>query len=255
MSSSASNGGVCMADGFSQTRPPRFEGVHYGYWRNRLELFIGSTDPDFWRIVIDGPLEVKEVRGKWSDEDKRNFQLNFQRNGPEEYHRVSGCKTAKEIWDKLQVAHEGTSHVKISRINLLKQDFEYFVMKPEETIKEMHDRFTTIVNNLRNLGVEYGSGDLVRKVLWALPKLWMPKVTAIEESKDLTTLSLDELMGSLITQEEKLRREGEEIRREKKSIAFKVSVAEDELDCLEDMEDEELAMLSKNVAKLLRLRK
>ncbi|CAL1377856.1 unnamed protein product [Linum trigynum] len=173
----------------------------------------------------------------------------------EEYHRVSGCKSAKEIWDKLQVAHEGTTHVKISRINRLKQEFESFVMKPEETIKEMHDRFTTIVNSLRNLDVEYSSADLVRKVLWALPKRWTPKVTAIEESKDLTKLSLDELMGSLVTHEEKLKREGEEVRKEKKSIAFKVSASEEELDCLEDMEDEELAMLSKHVAKLLRLRR
>ncbi|CAL1403344.1 unnamed protein product [Linum trigynum] len=112
--------------------------------------------------------------------------------GPEEYHRVTGCKTAKEIWDKLQIAHEGTSHVKISRINSLKQDFESFIMKPEESIKEMNDRFTTIVNSPRNLEVEYPSADLVRKVLWALPKRWTPKVTAIEESKDLTRLSLDE---------------------------------------------------------------
>ncbi|CAL1359163.1 unnamed protein product [Linum trigynum] len=196
-----------------------------------MELFIGSTDPDLWNIVMDGPLEVKEARGKWTDEDKKNFQLNSKATnlmycavGPEEYHRVTGCKTAKEIWDKLQIAHEGTSHVKISRINSLKHDFESFIMKPEESIKEMNDRFTTIVNSLRNLEVEYPSGDLVRKVLWALPKRWTPKVTAIEESKDLTRLSLDELIGSLITHEEKLRREEvDEPKKDRRNIAFKVS--------------------------------
>ncbi|CAL1383103.1 unnamed protein product [Linum trigynum] len=258
MSSSVGNeNGVYMEDGFSQTRPPRFEGVNYGYWRNWMELFIGSTDPDWSNIVLDGPLEVKEARGKWSEQDKKNFQLNskatnmmYSALGPEEYHRVTGCKSAKEIWDKLRIAHEGTSHVKISKINSLKQEFESFVMKPDETIKEMNDRFMNIVNSLRNMEVDYPSDDLVRKILWALPKRWTPKVTAIEESKDLTKLSLDELMESLVTHEEKLRREeGEDPRREKKGIAFKAISHGDEL------EDEELALLRKHVAKLLRLRK
>ncbi|CAL1395133.1 unnamed protein product [Linum trigynum] len=263
MSSGSTSAGIFMADGFSQTRPPRFEGVHYGYRRNRMELFICSTDPDLWNIVLDGPLEVKETRGKWTEEDKRNFQLNSKATnlmyctlGPEEYHRVTGCKSAKEIWEKLQIAHKGKSHVKISRINSLKQDFESFVMKPEESIKEMNERFTTIVNSLRNLEVEYASVDLVRKVLWALPKKWTPKVTTIEESKDLTRLSLDELIGSLITHEEKLKREDlEEPKKEKRGIAFKVTSQEDELECLDEMEEEEFAMLNKHVAKLLKIRR
>ncbi|GJR32391.1 retrovirus-related pol polyprotein from transposon TNT 1-94 [Tanacetum coccineum] len=37
----------------------------------------------------------------------------------------------------------------------------------------------------------------VRKFLRALPTKWRPKVTAIEESKDLSTLPLDELIGNL----------------------------------------------------------
>ncbi|GAV81614.1 UBN2 domain-containing protein [Cephalotus follicularis] len=42
---------------------------------------------------------------------------------------------------------------------------------------------------------------MVRKILRCLPKSWMPKVTAIEEAKDLNTLPLEELLGSLITHE------------------------------------------------------
>jgi len=35
--------------------------------------------------------------------------------GLDECSRISECKSAKEIWDALQVAHEGTSEVKQSR--------------------------------------------------------------------------------------------------------------------------------------------
>nr|GEW12754.1 copia protein [Tanacetum cinerariifolium] len=43
----------------------------------------------------------------------------------------------------------------------------------------------------------FSSRNHVRKFLRDLPTKWRPKVTAIEESKDLPTLSLDELIGNL----------------------------------------------------------
>jgi len=39
--------------------------------------------------------------------------------GPDEYACISECESAKDIWDALQVAHEGTSQVKQLRIELL----------------------------------------------------------------------------------------------------------------------------------------
>ncbi|CAN1148009.1 hypothetical protein LINPERPRIM_LOCUS37830 [Linum perenne] len=59
--SSVSPSAVFLADGFSQNRPPKFEGAHYGYWKNRMELFIQSTNPALWRIVTDGPIEVASI--------------------------------------------------------------------------------------------------------------------------------------------------------------------------------------------------
>ena len=37
---------------------------------------------------------------------------------PNEFNRISACKSAKEIWMKLQVAHEGTSEVRETKINM-----------------------------------------------------------------------------------------------------------------------------------------
>ncbi|GJW38147.1 hypothetical protein Tco_0063992 [Tanacetum coccineum] len=48
-----------------------------------------------------------------------------------------------------------------------------------------------------NLGLGYSSKNYVRKFLRALHPKWRAKVTAIEESKDLTSLSLDELIENL----------------------------------------------------------
>ncbi|GAV66027.1 zf-CCHC domain-containing protein/UBN2 domain-containing protein, partial [Cephalotus follicularis] len=58
-----------------------------------------------------------------------------------------------------------------------------------------------ITNSLKNLGKSYSNKELVRKILRCLPKSWTPKVTAIEEAKDLSTLPLEQLLGSLMTHE------------------------------------------------------
>ena len=65
---------------------------------------------------------------------------------------ASECKSAKEIWDALQVAHEGTSQVKQSRSELLMRKYELFEMGDKETIVEMYTRFTHITNELKSLG-------------------------------------------------------------------------------------------------------
>ncbi|GJR59417.1 retrovirus-related pol polyprotein from transposon TNT 1-94 [Tanacetum coccineum] len=56
--------------------------------------------------------------------------------------------------------------------------------------------------SLKALDEGYSSKNYVRKFLRALHPKWREKVTAIEESKDLTSLSLDELIGNLKAKKE-----------------------------------------------------
>ncbi|GJX66015.1 ribonuclease H-like domain-containing protein [Tanacetum coccineum] len=58
-------------------------------------------------------------------------------------------------------------------------------------------RFNTIITSLKALDESFSSRNHVRKFLRALPTKWYQKVTTIEESKDLSTLPLDELIGNL----------------------------------------------------------
>ncbi|GAV62783.1 LOW QUALITY PROTEIN: UBN2 domain-containing protein, partial [Cephalotus follicularis] len=58
-----------------------------------------------------------------------------------------------------------------------------------------------IINALKSLGKVYTNHELVSKILRCLPKSCEPKVTAIEEVKVLSTLPLEDLLGSLMTHE------------------------------------------------------
>ena len=56
----------------------------------------------------------------------------------------------------------------------------------------MYTQFTHITNELKFLGKTFATEELVRKILRFLPRNWEAKVTAIQEGKDLKTLSLDD---------------------------------------------------------------
>ena len=77
-------------------------------------------------------------------------------------------------------------------------------MKSNETVTQMFERFLDIVNPLSSLGKDYSNHEKIRKLLRALTKNWIPKATTIIEGNDLTTMSLEVLMGKLLTHELKL---------------------------------------------------
>ncbi|GAV74028.1 UBN2 domain-containing protein, partial [Cephalotus follicularis] len=118
----------------------------------------------------------------------------------------------------LEITYEGTNQVKESKISMLVHEYEIFIMYDNESISDMFTRFTTIINSLKNLGKSYSNQELVRKV------------TTIEEAKDLSTLPLEQLLGSLMTHETTMKnRESVEVKK-KKAIAFKASKEDSESD-------------------------
>ena len=107
---------------------------------------------------------------------------------------------------------------------MLVHKYELFKMEPNETIMGIYTRFTDIVNNLKILEKANTDSELCRKILSSLPHSWETKVTAIQEAKDLTSLRLEELLGSLMTHELTLNQLDEEEMKKKKSIALKAAI-------------------------------
>ncbi|GKD09046.1 hypothetical protein Tco_1188731 [Tanacetum coccineum] len=109
-----------------------------------------------------------------------------------EYERIFMCKTAKDIWQSLLVTHQGNSQVKDNKIDLFVQQYEQFIILEEESIDSGFARFNTIITSLKALDEGFSSKNSVRKFLRALHPKWREKVMTIEESKDLSSLALDE---------------------------------------------------------------
>ena len=74
-------------------------------------------------------------------------------------------------------------------------------MKEEENIAGYLQRVDEIVNTIRGLGEEVDEPKVVEKILRSLTARFDSKVSAIEELKELDTLSTDELHGILTAYE------------------------------------------------------
>ena len=101
------------------------------------------------------------------------------------------------MWDILEVTHERTIDVKKTRKHSLIQEFELFRTQQGETIVDVQKRFTHIVNHLIGQGKQFDREELNIKILKCLDRSWQPKVTAILETRDLTTLTTVALFGKL----------------------------------------------------------
>ncbi|MQL88541.1 hypothetical protein Taro_021106 [Colocasia esculenta] len=122
-----------FADGQSVNRPPLFDGEDYNYWKTRMEFFLHGYDYQLWTIIEEGDLIVLKPREEWTDNDRKMLSQNSKAKNliccaltRSEFNRISACKSAKEMWDKLNLTYEGTNKVKETRIGILVTQYEKF---------------------------------------------------------------------------------------------------------------------------------
>ena len=70
-------------------------------------------------------------------------------------------------------------------------------MSDDESFDEFYTKLKDIVNSGHNLGEIYDQPKIVRKILRSLTEDFRSKVTAITWSKDVDSIPVDELVGSL----------------------------------------------------------
>ncbi|GJT62069.1 hypothetical protein Tco_1005602 [Tanacetum coccineum] len=233
-------------EGQSMQRPPLFESDSFIYWKNRFETYVKSKDLDLWHVITNGDFQPIEQ----NPETKLDEVIPFEKQSDDLKKKLAKNNEAKMVIYNALPRKEYERifiQVKDNKIDILVQQYEQFVISEDESIDIAFARFNTIITSLKALDEGYSSKNYVRKFLRALHPKWRAKVTEIEESKDLTSLSLDKLIGNLKVHEMIIKKDYEIVKAkvERKSLALKAKKESSDEECSTfESEDEEYAMAS-----------
>ena len=132
---------------------------------------------------------------------------------------------------------------------MLSNRFEELKMGDDESFDSFYGKLNEIVIAKLNLREKIEDAKVVRKIMRSLPESFQAKVIAIEESKDLDEIKIQELLGSLQTYEL-----GLPSHKTSKSLALKTILERMDDSSFEDDVEKEVAFLAKNFRKFLRMK-
>ena len=97
----------------------------------------------------------------------------------------------------METTYEGTKKVKDTKLQMLTTRFEELKMSKDESFDSFYGKLNEVVIGKFNLGEKKEDSKIVRKILRSLLESFRAKVTAIEKSKDLDEIKIQELICSL----------------------------------------------------------
>ncbi|XP_057870879.2 uncharacterized protein LOC131077401 [Cryptomeria japonica] len=188
--------------GSSVTRAPLFDGTDYVFWKIRMETYLISLDLDVWNIVCSKYSVPATI--PTDPDEKKQYEMNARAKHAilcgltkDVFVKIMHCKSAHEIWEKLENIYQGNEKVKQSKILTLKTQFEEMRMKDDEKVAEYFLWIDEVVNGMRGLGEEVDEFTVVKKEIRTLLPKYETKVSSLEEKKNFNKLTLDDLQGTL----------------------------------------------------------
>lgn len=184
---------------FNQLAIPRFNGF-YDHWAMLMENLFRSKD--YWSLVevgipaaTEAGVEETEAQRK-AREDARVKDLKvknymFQAIDRMIMETILDKEIAKGIWDSMKQKYQGSTKVKRAQLQALRREFEILGMKEVEKVNEYFARTLTIANKMKAQGERMEQLVIVDYV-----------VCSIQESNNLTTMTIDELQSSLLVHEQ-----------------------------------------------------
>ena len=161
----------------SLNAPPFFDGGNYAFWKVRMGAFLCAIDEFVWDSIENGYVKPTTAKSEW---DKATLALANANSkainaiccgvSPDEFHRISHVKTAKEAWTILGMTYEGTKKVKDTKLQMLTTRFEELKMGDDEAFNSFYGKLNEIVIAKLNLEEKIEDSKVVRKILRSLPK-------------------------------------------------------------------------------------
>ncbi|XP_052171630.1 uncharacterized protein LOC127787606 [Diospyros lotus] len=190
---------------FSVPAPPLLTGENYQLWAIKMKSYLKAMS--LWDVIVNdadpAPLPqnptLAQIRKHEEDMARKPKALTCIHSAVSDaiFTRIMTCDLPKQAWDKLKEEFEGSDRVKSVKMLTLKREFEMLRMKDGDTVNEYSSKLMQLVNQIRLYGETFEDSKVVEKMLISLPDKFESKISAIEKSCDLKTLSIAELIRKL----------------------------------------------------------
>jgi hypothetical protein len=238
---------------------------------------LTSLHTSIWNVVEFG-VQVPSVGDEDYDSDEvaQIHHFNSQATtillaslSREEYNKVQGLKSAKEIWDMLKTAHEGDEVTKITKRETIEGELGCFMLHQGEDPQAMYNRLKTLVNQVRNLGsTKWDDHEMVKVILRSLVFLNPMQVQLIRGDPRYKLMSPEEVIGKFVSFElmikgsKKIIEQGASSMPEAQPVAFKATEEKKEestssrlpIDASK-LDNEEMALIIKSFRQILKQRR
>jgi hypothetical protein len=109
---------------------------------------------------------------------------------------------AKDVWNTLQMAHEGSRLVRKANVEMLEGQLNHFIMYDNETPHEMFDRLKKLVNKARVLGSKKWTDCMLTKILMiAYTPMNYNVVAWIRQDPTYKKMPSDDVLGRIMNHE------------------------------------------------------
>jgi hypothetical protein len=100
----------------------------------------------------------------------------------------------------LHELHNDTSNVREQKHYLVLNDYNSFVMKDNELVREIYYRLNLIINELNSIGInKIGDADIVRKIISLLPQQkYGSIITILHNMDDLSLMTSTIVIGKIV---------------------------------------------------------
>jgi RNase H-fold protein (predicted Holliday junction resolvase) len=206
---------MAESSNFMQPSIARFDGF-YDHWAELMENLMKSKE--YWNLIENGiatapagatPEQLRAIEeSKLKDLKAKNYL--YQAIDRSILETILVRNTSKDIWDSMKQKFGGSTKVKRAQLQALRRDFEVLNMKIGETVTEYFARTLSIANKMHAYGETLTQATIVEKILRSLTPRFNYVVCAIEESNDVSTITVDELQSSLLVHEQRMRSQREE---------------------------------------------
>ncbi|GKA81880.1 hypothetical protein Tco_0788628 [Tanacetum coccineum] len=189
--------------------PAEEETVDY---RGGLTRFVRENQKWLLKALEDGPYVFRNITSTGSTiprmqevEDLQGYDLLYYDAEMELmklillsipnkiYNSVDSCKTAKEIWDRVECLMRGTIQNQVNRETRFTNEFDQFVVEPGESLVLVYNRFAQLMNDLERNNMKFPTVSVNTKFLNSLQLEWLKYVTQVRLAKQLTVDSFDDL--------------------------------------------------------------